>query len=298
MEAQYAAYLAERSRKEWDMDRKHRPRTAHPSFRLAKKVAAASAVFTPSQPDELPLFARVSGLQNVPVLERRKMINRSRTGCLSIERQVTHNLDHARRASCDPHFGDRFKDHGSIKVLEEVVHESSTILKQNDSHQLVRQERLEAAKKDAWVRPRDKEKRAREESRRSCNLHHHSVIACPELEMGKWSSVLSIEKAACLSFKVEMGKGKGKEIAKAKGADAQPSLVVQVAGETDGDDPDVFMSRLEVPTIQSYQWRSTSAGEDIISIHPCDPGYAAMGMYYITVTRCLPPSLLPCTTLP
>jgi hypothetical protein len=50
--------------------------------------------------------------------------------------------------------------------------------------------------------------------------------------------------------------------------------------------------------VQSYQWRSTSAGEDIISIHPCDPGYAAMGMYYITVTRCLPPSLLPCTTLP
>ena len=38
----------------------------------------------------------------------------------------------------------RFKDHGSIKVLEEVVHESRTILKQNDSHQLVRQERLEA----------------------------------------------------------------------------------------------------------------------------------------------------------
>ena len=111
--------------------------------RLAKKVAAASAVFTPSQPDELPLFARVSGLQNVPVFERRKMINRSRTGCLSIERQViehrlasesgdraracmswvcwrvlplrssvkraqvTHNLNHARRASCDPHFGDR-----------------------------------------------------------------------------------------------------------------------------------------------------------------------------------------------
>ena len=48
------------------------------------------------------------------------------------------------------------------------------------------------------MRPRDKEKRTREASRRSCNLYHHSAIACPELEMGTWSSVLSIEKAACL----------------------------------------------------------------------------------------------------
>ena len=31
-----------------------------------------------------------------------------------------------------------------MKVLEEVVHESRDILKKNDSHQLVRQQRLEA----------------------------------------------------------------------------------------------------------------------------------------------------------
>ena len=40
-------------------------------------------------------------------------------------------------------------------------------------------------------------------------------------------------------------------------------------------------------TSQSYQWRSTSAGEDVISIHPSDPGYAPSGNYYMTVTRCV-----------
>ena len=39
--------------------------------------------------------------------------------------------------------GDRFKDHGSMQVLEEVLGESKDICRQNDAHQAVRQLRLD-----------------------------------------------------------------------------------------------------------------------------------------------------------
>ena len=48
-----------------------------------------------------------------------------------------------------------------------------------------------------------------------------------------------------------------------------------------------LLGLMGVMHVQSYQWRSTSAGEDVISIHPSDPGYAPSGNYYITVTRCV-----------
>ena len=40
-----------------------------------------------------------------------------------------------------------------------------------------------------------------------------------------------------------------------------PTLCVHVAGETEDDDPDVVMSRLEVPSLASYQWRSMCTGK-------------------------------------
>lgn len=47
--------------------------------------------------------------------------------------------------------GDRFKDHGSMQVLEEVLGESKDICRQNDAHQVVRQLRLETVRVEELI---------------------------------------------------------------------------------------------------------------------------------------------------
>lgn len=223
-------------------------------------MAAASA-FDNTEENDLPLFACVSNLKNVHAWERNKAVNRTRTGILGLEEQVNRNVQEKLRKTGE--VGERFKDHGSEKVLQDALDESTEILKVVAKHEEVRQDRLEAAKNASWQRPWEIAQNNHLQRRRA---RQSEQIECQPIEMGKWSQVCSIAKGKSKSFKVALS-------TKDSDLSLPPTLVIHVRGETAADDPDVMVSRVEVPSLQAYQVNYTLPKRLIAALdhHPGDP---------------------------
>ena len=149
--------------------------------RATKKVAAAAA-FDNSEEGDLPLFASVSNAKTVQPWDRNKVVNRSRLGVLGLEEQVNRNVEEKLRKAGE--IGDRFKDHGSQKILEEAFDESKQILNAIAKHDTARRDRLEAAKKESWQRPWEIEQNLHLRRRQA---RQKEQIDTQLLEIGKWS---------------------------------------------------------------------------------------------------------------
>ena len=188
---------------------------------------------------ELPLFARVS--QHVETHELDKVISRSRDAVVGLRNQVEKKAGDKLRVAGE--IGERFKDHGSMQVVQEALDESQHILKGvarqklavnlrraeaaevncvhamwSLSHTLSRVSTVKNADRDimyniddflciiqvSWMRPRDAIKVQKELRIRRASLRKHVRRATIALDLGKWSVLHSISKGNSLSFKMEV----------------------------------------------------------------------------------------------
>ena len=103
----------------------HRRQEWAKDSRVSHLFRAERTVSTHTQ--DLPLFARVSELTDVPAWEANKAINRSKGGMLNLRQQVSKNLEDKQRAAGV--IGDRFRDHGSHEVLQETLDKSTDVIR-------------------------------------------------------------------------------------------------------------------------------------------------------------------------
>ena len=199
-------------------------------MRVSHLFRAERTVSTHTQ--DLPLFARVSELTDVPAWEANKAINRSKGGMLNLRQQVSKNLEDKQRAAGV--IGDRFRDHGSHEVLQETLDKSTDVIRISEEHATRHKHRRDAAKAFSWVTS------SRAAAAAPVAAATASGTPAPRdiraLALGSWSEVLCIGKGEKEHMKIRI------ETPTLPASRQLPTLVVHVAGLSDEDAADVMIS--------------------------------------------------------
>ena len=206
----------------------HRRQEWAKDSRVSHLFRAERTVSTHTQ--DVPLFARVSELTDVPAWEANKAINRSKGGMLNLRQQVSKNLEDKQRAAGV--IGDRFRDHGSHEVLQETLDKSTDVIRISEEHATRHKHRRDAAKAFSWVTGSRAADAAPVAAATASGTPAPRDIRA--LALGKWSDLTCIGKGETGHMKLR--------IETPTLPATLPTLVVHVAGLSDEDAADVMIS--------------------------------------------------------